>query len=58
MEEPLGLLCLKGMACGRTIVSDGGGLPDAAGKAGVVFERNSISSLVESTIDILDDIEL
>lgn len=57
-EEPFGIVALEGMACGCIpIVSDGGGLPDAVGKAGVVFERNSISSLVQSTIGLLDNIE-
>lgn len=57
-EEPFGIVALEGMACGCIpIVSDGGGLPDAVGGAGVVFERNSISSLVQSTIQLLDDEE-
>lgn len=55
-EEPFGIVALEGMACGCIpIVSDGGGLPDAVGKAGVVFERNSLSSLVQSTVQLLDN---
>lgn len=57
-EEPFGIVALEGMACGCIpIVSDGGGLPDAVGKAGVVFERNSLSSLVHSTIQLLINVE-
>jgi glycosyltransferase involved in cell wall biosynthesis len=57
-EEPFGIVALEGMACGCIpIVSDGGGLPDAVGRAGVVFERNSLSSLVQSTIQLLADAE-
>ena len=57
-EEPFGIVALEGMACGCIpIVSDGGGLPDAIGKAGVVFERNSIDSLVQSTIQLLGNTE-
>lgn len=57
-EEPFGIVALEGMACGCIpIVSDGGGLPDAVGKAGVVFERNSLLSLIESTIKLLENKE-
>lgn len=57
-EEPFGIVALEGMACGCIpIVSNGGGLPDAVGNAGVVFIRNSIDSLVESTIKLLDNVE-
>lgn len=55
-EEPFGIVALEGMACGCIpIVSDGGGLPDAVGKAGLVFQRNSLSSFVESTIRLLNN---
>lgn len=55
-EEPFGIVALEGMACGCIpIVSNGGGLPDAVGNAGVVFVRNSVDSLVESTIKLLDN---
>ena len=46
-EEPFGLVALEGMACGCIpIVSEGGGLPEAIGKAGYTFETGSLQSLV------------
>ncbi len=58
-EEPFGIVALEGMACGCIpIVSDGGGLPDAVGGAGVVFERNSLSSLVKTTTQLINNQEL
>ncbi|MCW2118495.1 glycosyltransferase family 4 protein [Flavobacterium sp. 7A] len=58
-EEPFGIVALEGIACGCIpIVSNGGGLPDAVGKAGVVFERNSVPSLVQTTMELLDNVEL
>ena len=46
-EEPFGNVALEGMACGCVpLVSNGGGLPDAVGRAGVVFERGSVDSIV------------
>lgn len=57
-EEPFGIVALEGMACGCIpIVSNGGGLPDAVGNAGVVFVRNSVDSLVGSTIKLLDNVK-
>lgn len=54
-EEPFGNVALEGMACGCIpIVSDGGGLPDAAGTAGIVFKRNSLDDFVEKTRDLLN----
>jgi glycosyltransferase involved in cell wall biosynthesis len=45
-KEPFGNIALEGMACGCIpIVSDGAGLVDAAGSAGIVFERNNQKSL-------------
>ena len=39
-NEPFGVVALEGMACGcAMLVSDGGGLPDAVGSAGLQFKR-------------------
>lgn len=55
-DEPFGNVALEGMACGLIpIVSSGGGLPDAVGDAGLVFESGNIDSLVEQISDIYDD---
>ena len=46
-NEPFGIVALEGMACGCIpIVSNGGGLPDAVGKAGLIYERGNVESLV------------
>jgi glycosyltransferase involved in cell wall biosynthesis len=46
-EEPFGNVVLEGMACGcLPIVSDGGGLPDAIGNAGLSFKRGNVEALV------------
>ncbi|WP_374166797.1 glycosyltransferase family 4 protein [Arcticibacter sp. MXS-1] len=46
-EEPFGNVALEGMACGCIpIVSNGGGLPDAVGSGGLIFQRNTLSDLV------------
>jgi glycosyltransferase involved in cell wall biosynthesis len=47
-REPFGMVALEGMACGCVpIGSDGGGLPEAIGRAGLTFSRGSIEGLVE-----------
>jgi glycosyltransferase involved in cell wall biosynthesis len=57
-EEPFGNVVLEGMACGCIpIVSNGGGLPDAVGNAGVVFKRNSVEEFVSETHTILSNSE-
>lgn len=46
-KEPFGNVALEGIACGCIpIVSDGGGLPDAVGNAGLTFKRGDLDSLV------------
>lgn len=58
-EEPFGIVALEGMACGCVpIVSDGGGLPDAVGKAGLVFKRGDINSFVQSMLKVLKEPKL
>jgi glycosyltransferase involved in cell wall biosynthesis len=58
-EEPFGIVALEGMACGcLPIVSDGGGLPDAVGKAGLVFKRGDIDSFVQCMLKVLQDQEM
>ena len=47
-EEPFGNVALEGMACGCLVLaSNGGGLPDAVGKAGITFERGCIEDLIK-----------
>ena len=54
-EEPFGVVALEGMACGCVpIVSDGGGLPDAIGKAGLTFQTGNVLSLVECMLKVLN----
>lgn len=53
-EEPFGNVALEGMACGCIpIVSDGGGLPDAIGNAGIMFKRNSLQDLTYKTYELI-----
>ncbi|CAN0597923.1 unnamed protein product, partial [Ectocarpus sp. 12 AP-2014] len=48
-EEPFGLVALEGLACGCIpIASNGGGLPEAIGKTGIIFQSGSIESLTNS----------
>ncbi|NML63646.1 glycosyltransferase family 4 protein [Hymenobacter sp. RP-2-7] len=57
-EEPFGIVALEGIACGLIpIASNGGGLPDAVGMAGVTFERGQLASLVEVTTELLQNTE-
>ena len=55
-EEPFGIVALEGMACGCIpVVSDGGGLPDAVGKAGVVFKRKDQADLDKTILNLIQD---
>jgi len=46
-REPFGMVALEGMACGCVpIGSDGGGLPDAIGAAGLTYTRGLIEALI------------
>lgn len=58
-KEPFGLVALEGMACGcLPIVSKGGGLPEAIGKAGVVFNRNNQADFLRTVKKLLDSPKL
>lgn len=55
-EEPFGNVALEGMACGCVpVVSDGGGLVDAVGNAGITCKRGDVNSLAESIMKVLND---
>jgi glycosyltransferase involved in cell wall biosynthesis len=52
-REPFGVVALEGLACGCVLlVSDGGGLPDAVGSAGLLFRRGDESDL-KNQLDML-----
>ncbi|WP_419803124.1 glycosyltransferase family 4 protein [Mucilaginibacter sp.] len=53
-EEPFGNVVLEGMACGCVpVVSDGGGLPDAIGNAGISYKRGDVDALVDALINLI-----
>ena len=55
-QEPFGVVALEAMACGCVpLVSRSGGLPDAAGAAGVVFELGDRQALAQALEELLDD---
>jgi glycosyltransferase involved in cell wall biosynthesis len=47
--EPFGIVALEGAACGCIVVgSDGGGLPDAIGGGGFLFQSGNVESLAST----------
>ena len=55
-KEPFGVVALEGIACGCIpFVSDGGGLPDAVGNAGIVFKRGDLKDMVKKIKELLSD---
>ncbi|TCD02677.1 glycosyltransferase family 4 protein [Pedobacter psychroterrae] len=55
-KEPFGNVALEGLGCGcLPIVANGGGLPDAIGNAGMVFERGNLDALVNTLKNLLQD---
>ena len=58
-NEPFGVVALEGMACGcAMLVSDGGGLPDAIGSAGLKFQKANQNDLNHKLQLLVDDANL
>ena len=58
-EEPFGIVALEGMACGcLPITSNGGGLPEATGEAGLIFNKGELESLVKCIQKVINRAEL
>ena len=54
-KEPFGIVALEGMACGCIpVVSDGGGLPEAIGGYGLIFERGNAAALTKAMLQLLE----
>jgi glycosyltransferase involved in cell wall biosynthesis len=55
-EEPFGMVALEAMACGCIpIASKSGGLPEAIGDAGLLFEKGNSEELARQMIRLLQD---
>ena len=55
-REPFGVVALEGLACGCVVLaSDGGGLPDAVGPAGLIFKRGVQDDLRNKLSTLLRD---
>jgi glycogen(starch) synthase len=55
-KEPFGIVALEGIACGCVVVgSEGGGLKDAIGPAGVTFANGNVQQLTELLDGLLKD---
>ena len=53
-EEPFGVVALEAMACGCVpLVARSGGLPEAVGYGGAVFERADPQSLAQGIVELL-----
>jgi glycosyltransferase involved in cell wall biosynthesis len=53
-DEPFGNVALEGMACGCAVLgSNGGGLVDAIGSAGLLFERGNVLDLTYKLNELL-----
>lgn len=50
-EEPFGIVALEGLACGCEVVaSESGGLPEAVGSCGYLFESGNAKDLADKTV--------
>lgn len=58
-REPFGVVALEGLGCGCVVLaSDGGGLPDAVGSAGLLFRRGDLADLTCRLRELIDNDEL
>ena len=58
-REPFGVVVLEGLACGCVVLaSDGGGLPDAVGPAGLLFRRGDQGDLNAKLSQLIADVVL
>ena len=58
-KEPFGIVALEGISCGCIpIVSDGGGLLDAVGCAGINFKRGDLNDLFDKTTLLMNNYQL
>ena len=55
-HEPFGIVALEGLACGCVVLaSDGGGLPDAVGSAGLLFRRGDQADLSTKLRELIEN---
>ena len=55
-DEPLGLVALEAMACGRAVIAaDVGGLPETVGGRGLLFPRGNAGALADCLIRAAED---
>lgn len=55
-EEPFGVVVLEGLACGLVpVVARSGGLPEAAGRAGIVVPKGDATALADGLARVLHD---
>jgi glycosyltransferase involved in cell wall biosynthesis len=53
-KEPFGLVAIEGIACGCAVIaSDIGGLPEAVGPCGVLFEPGDVKSLASHIRELM-----
>ena len=58
-REPFGVVALEGLACGCVLLaSDGGGLPDAVGSAGLLFRRGDQADLANKLRELITNDDL
>lgn len=58
-EEPFGLVALEGMACGCIpIASQSGGLSEAVGQGGLLFEKGNVDALTDCMLKLNLDEQL